>query len=78
MTSPFCPKCVAPGQGGGVLPMLADVARTEGFRSMSLVSVNGSRRFWERQGFEVRMDERLVQKLSSYGDDALYMERHLV
>ncbi len=44
---------------------------------MSLVSVNGSRGFWERQGFSVRMDEWLSAKLASYGEDAVYMERSL-
>ncbi|WP_457587261.1 hypothetical protein [Ensifer canadensis] len=59
------------------MPLLADIARSEGYRSMSLVSVNGSRGFWERQGFSVRMDEWLSAKLASYGEDAVYMERSL-
>ncbi len=71
------PEMRGSGAGGGILPFLEDAARTEGLRSMSLVSVNGSRGFWERQGFEVRMDERLALKLSSYGEEALYMERLL-
>lgn len=71
------PETRGSGAGGNVVPLLADIARTEGYRSMSLVSVNGSRGFWERQGFSVRMDERLASKLASYGEDAVYMERAL-
>ncbi|HEV7310229.1 GNAT family N-acetyltransferase [Ensifer sp.] len=71
------PEMRGSGAGGGIVPMLEDVARAEGFGSMSLVSVNGSRGFWERQGFEVKMDEVLALKLASYGEEALYMERHL-
>ncbi|WP_244496035.1 GNAT family N-acetyltransferase [Ensifer sp. Root31] len=71
------PETRGSGAGGNVVPLLADIARSDGYHSMSLVSVNGSRGFWERQGFSVRMDERLASKLASYGEDALYMERLL-
>lgn len=72
------PETRGSGVGGNVVPLLAGIARSEGYRSMSLVSVNGSRGFWERQGFSARMDERLAAKLASYGEDAVYMERALV
>ncbi|MGF6173796.1 ribosomal protein S18 acetylase RimI-like enzyme [Ensifer sp. 4252] len=71
------PETRGSGAGGNVVPLLAEIARSEGYHSMSLVSVNGSRGFWERQGFSVRMDEQLASKLASYGEDALYMERSL-
>lgn len=68
------PKTRGTGAGGNIVPRLADIARRENYRSMSLVSVNGSRGFWERQGFSARMDGALMRKLSSYGEDAVYME----
>ncbi|GEM_PF-31718 len=71
------PQARRSGAGGNVVPLLADIARSEGYGSMSLVSVYDSRGFWERQGFSVRMDERMAVKLASYGDEAIYMERTL-
>lgn len=71
------PETRGSGAGGNIVPKLADIARREGFRSMSLVSVNGSQGFWARQGFSARMDARLARKLSSYGEDAVYMQHAL-
>ncbi|MBW9065285.1 GNAT family N-acetyltransferase [Rhizobium herbae] len=65
------------GAGGKVSALLAEQARSAGYETVALVSVNGSRRFWERQGFSVRMDGALAEKLASYGDHAVYMERDL-
>lgn len=71
------PETRGTGAGGTIVPRLADIAKREGYPSMSLISVNGSRGFWERQGFSVRTNERLARKLASYGDEAVYMERLL-
>ena len=71
------PETRGSGAGGNIVPKLAEIARREGFRSMSLVSVNGSQGFWARQGFSVHMDAWLTQKLSSYGEDAVYMRQAL-
>ena len=65
------------GAGASVAKLLAVEARRDGYRTMALVSVNGSQGFWERQGFGVRMEEALGAKLSSYGGEAVYMERTL-
>ena len=65
------------GAGAGAARLLAAEARSDGFRTMALVSVNGSQGFWERQGFSMRRDETLAAKLSTYGDDAVYMEHDL-
>lgn len=61
------------GMASTVTPMLLDVAVAAGLRRMALVSVNGTRGFWEKQGFRA-VDADLSRKLASYGDDAVYME----
>ncbi|KAA9180035.1 GNAT family N-acetyltransferase, partial [Delftia sp. BR1] len=54
-------------------------ARAEGLRHTALVSVQGSRGYWERHGYAVQAltDPLQQQRLMSYGDGALYMARPL-
>ena len=73
----YCRERVAQVAGARVAKLLAAEARRDGYGTMALVSVNGSQGFWERQGFGVRMEEALGAKLSSYGGEAVYMERTL-
>jgi GNAT superfamily N-acetyltransferase len=60
-----------------VAATLAEQARSERLPSLSLIAVNGSSGFWQRQGFEAVEDQALAIKLRSYGDDASFMIRML-
>ena len=48
-------------------------ARAMGYGTMSLVAVNGSLPFWEKQGFTVEDRPDLSEKLAAYEDTARYM-----
>ncbi|MBA8900204.1 GNAT family N-acetyltransferase [Phyllobacterium sp. P30BS-XVII] len=69
-------------RGSGAAPrivsILADQAKAEGLETMSLVSVNNSVGFWQKQGFEVVSRPELDAKLKSYSDDACFMVRKLI
>lgn len=67
------------GQGAAVqlVARLIRLAREAGLASLSLVAVNGSLGFWQRQGFRVTHDAALAGKLASYDDAARYMTRDL-
>lgn len=44
------------------------------FKNLSLIAVNGSTGFWEKQGFRVvEPSVALAEKLQAYSDDAVYM-----
>lgn len=62
---------------GRLVRALAFLAKELGFPSMSLVAVNGSRVFWEKQGFHVVDLPALSEKLASYEATAVLMERQL-
>jgi len=66
------------GVAAAIVDALAEHASEAGYRTMSLVAVNGSARFWRRRGF-ARLDiAALADKLRSYGDeDAQFMVRTL-
>ena len=53
------------------------LARSLSFSSMSLVAVNGSRRFWETRGFYVVDSPALSLKLASYEGAAALMVKPL-
>lgn len=65
------------GNASKLLQLMVQQAQNDGFDVMALVAVNGSRPFWERQGFAVREVALLAPKLKSYSDDAHYMIRFL-
>ena len=48
-----------------------------GFETMSLVAVNGSVPFWEKQGFGVEERPDLKEKLAAYEETARYMVKVL-
>lgn len=73
----LAPEAQGTGAGAGIVGLLADHASASGLSSMSLIAVNGSAGFWQRQGFQAVQDRRLDAKLRSYGDDARYMVRTL-
>lgn len=73
----LCEKARSGGHASSLLKLMVQQARDDGFDIMALIAVNGSRPFWERQGFFVRDVAALAQKLKSYSDNADYMIRSL-
>jgi ribosomal protein S18 acetylase RimI-like enzyme len=73
----LAPTARGSGAGGKIVAQLVTLARSEALRTMSLVAVNGSERFWQRQGFASVAMPELEAKLRSYSDDARFMVRAL-
>ena len=71
------PELRGAGFGQAVTAILADKAAAAGLAELSLVAVNGSAPFWQRQGFETVARPDLDAKLASYGAGARYMVRPL-
>jgi len=65
------------GAAEQVVRRLADLALDARCSSLSLVAVNQSLGFWQRQGFQVVQHAALDRKLASYDDAACYMVREL-
>ncbi|MCW5720912.1 MAG: GNAT family N-acetyltransferase [Devosia sp.] len=65
------------GAAGHMVEALTKHAGAMGFASMSLVAVNGSIPFWQRQGFAAEERPELADKLQSYEADARYMTKAL-
>ena len=67
----------AAGQGLArrMVQILKAQARARGVQRTALVSVQGSRLYWERQGYAVESVTNAAQQqhLASYGEGALYM-----
>lgn len=71
------PEARSGGAASKVVARIASHAQSAGFTTISLVAVNASGGFWERQGFVVQHEPALDAKLKSYSDDALFMVRRL-
>ena len=71
------PEARGASAAGEVLVSLETLARSLSFSSMSLVAVNGSRRFWEKQGFRIVESPELSAKLASYEEAAALMIKPL-
>ncbi len=71
------PETRGSGAGTAIVGQLAARARALGLPNMTLVAVNNSVHFWQRQGFTVTDDPALAAKLASYGDQARFMTRVL-
>jgi ribosomal protein S18 acetylase RimI-like enzyme len=71
------PDARGSGAAPRIVAIVADQAMLEGLATMSLVSVNNSSGFWEKQGFEIRNLPELEAKLRTYSDDACFMVRQL-
>lgn len=56
---------------------LTELARIAGLPGLSLVAVNGSAAFWERQGFSVVRDSAVKRELRSYNPAPCFMARSL-
>ncbi|MHA6299620.1 GNAT family N-acetyltransferase [Devosia sp. CAU 1758] len=65
------------GAAGKILAALTKHAEVMGYPSMSLVAVNNSQPFWEKQGFMVEDRPELAGKLAAYEDAARYMVKVL-
>jgi len=63
------------GLGGQIVARLVAVARAAGLETLSLVAVNGSVPFWQRQGFEVVRDEAIRIRVMSYDAESSFMVR---
>lgn len=71
------PSARSGGVAKHLVARIADHALRHGFATISLVAVNGSGGFWERQGFAARHVPALESKLRGYSDDAQFMVRDL-
>jgi ribosomal protein S18 acetylase RimI-like enzyme len=65
------------GAAGKIVSALTKHAVAMGYATMSLVAVNNSLAFWEKQGFVVEERPELAGKLASYEDHARYMVKRL-
>lgn len=74
----LAPQTRGTGAARSIVGKLADHAIASGFPAMSLVAVNGSSGFWQRQGFAPIDVPELADKLRSYRDDGVrFMTRAL-
>ncbi|WP_439271436.1 GNAT family N-acetyltransferase [Pseudochrobactrum sp. HB0163] len=71
------PQARSLGAARKLVQLLKDIALAHGFDSLSLVAVNGSQPYWEKQGFVVQDVPDLREKLLSYSADARFMVRNL-
>ncbi|RCS23724.1 GNAT family N-acetyltransferase [Phyllobacterium salinisoli] len=71
------PEARSGGFAGRIVTLMAEQAMCDGFGSMSLVAVNGSAVFWQKQGFSIVEAPELGEKLLSYSGDARFMMRTL-
>jgi GNAT superfamily N-acetyltransferase len=67
------PSARGTGAGAAIVQDLKRHALSLGFASLSLVAVNNSAAFWERQGFAAAPPGAAAEKLASYGGDARLM-----
>ncbi|MBJ7577293.1 GNAT family N-acetyltransferase [Devosia sp. MC532] len=66
------------GAAGKIVSALTKHAAAMGYPTMSLVAVNGSVSFWEKQGFQVEDRPELAEKLSAYEAHAEFMVKRIV
>ncbi|MFD2300523.1 GNAT family N-acetyltransferase [Paracidovorax citrulli] len=73
------PECAGCGLARALLETLWHEARVAGLRHTALVSVQGSRAYWERQGYAARepASAEAHERVAGYGAQAVYMERLL-
>ena len=69
------PKARGIGAAGDIVGIALAKATMAGFRTASLVAVNNSQPFWQRQGFDVADAPALAGKLAAYEPGARYMTR---
>lgn len=71
------PQSRGTGSAGTVVSILVGQAVEAGLSTMSLVAVNGSAGFWQKNGFKIVSRADLQPKLKTYSDDACFMLRQL-
>lgn len=73
-------RAIRQGLGERLVSCATELALDEGLAFSSLVSVQGSRKFWERMGYCVVEDlsTEATRDLATYGSAALYMSRTLL
>ena len=74
-TLPGAEAAAGQGLARRMVQVLKTQARARGVQRTALVSVQGSRLYWERQGYVVESVTNAAQQqhLDSYGEGALYM-----
>ena len=72
------PAARGTGAAAMVVGDMLRLARLRGYRSASLVAVNGSLPFWYKHGFRIAQRPELEGKLASYEPSARLMSRSLV
>lgn len=66
------------GYGKKAVKLMCDYANEKKLKMLSLVAVNGSTPFWQKNGFErVEPSTELKAKLLTYSSDACYMVRNV-
>lgn len=65
------------GAARKIVDGLTKHAGAMGYATMSLVAVNNSSAFWEKQGFVIQDRPELAEKLAAYEADARYMTKPL-
>ncbi|WP_020399330.1 GNAT family N-acetyltransferase [Kordiimonas gwangyangensis] len=74
----LAPEARGTGASGKAIEIIVEKATDAGFKQISIVAVNGTEPFWEKQGFRHHTSEKLAKKLASYDGTASYMLRPLV
>ena len=69
------PEARGSGAAGAAVATALAHAGSAGFRTASLVAVNGSQPFWQRQGFALADAPHFADKLAVYEPGARYMTR---
>lgn len=71
------PDARGKGHADAIISRLTTIAAGLRLATLSLVAVNRSAGFWSRHGFAPATSPSLRAALSSYDDDAVFMERRL-
>jgi len=71
------PDARGSGAAAAIVGTLVHHAAAQQHQNISLVAVNNSVQFWQRQGFRIRDDDALTEKLASYDAQARYLLREL-
>jgi GNAT superfamily N-acetyltransferase len=71
------PTARGTGAARAIIATLIRLAAEQRHRNISLVAVNNSVQFWQRQGFGIHDDAALTARLSSYDAQARYLLREL-
>ncbi|WP_417451203.1 GNAT family N-acetyltransferase [Kordiimonas sp.] len=65
------------GAAQKALNLIEKKAKSAGYKRLSIVAVNGTEPFWQKQDFRHHTSETLTKKLASYDGSSSYMIRDL-